>query len=261
MPNNLKVARWVRRIVAMTMPLFIGFSWMTLVIGPAYVRYEYGRPDFPSGLEGMPPATAAGLEMRPLAQNERLELALVAVAFLESWQPAEAAIAMLARQQLPGTDTPLYNQRELNHLVDVKRLTDGIRWLALATAVPVIGGFLFLSRWPRTRRHGYLALAQGGLLTLILTSGVASLIFFGWSFFFYQFHGLFFPSGTWLFAETDSLMRLYPEPLFYDAGLVMSGGTWLGGGLAMVAGCFLAWRCAVAEKEERQLAHVAEAIR
>lgn len=52
---------------------------------------------------------------------------MVAATYLESWQPADAAIVMLANQQLPRTGAPLYNQRELAHLVDVKRLTDGMR--------------------------------------------------------------------------------------------------------------------------------------
>lgn len=64
--ENLKAARWVRRVVVMAMPLFIGFSWMTLVIGPAYPRYEYARLDFPLDLEGIPPATAVSLGLLPL---------------------------------------------------------------------------------------------------------------------------------------------------------------------------------------------------
>ena len=151
MSENLKVARWVRRVVVTAMPLFIGCGWITLVIGPAYPRYEYARPDFPPDLNGISRATAVSLGLVPLTHAERLELALLAVTFLESWQLAETAIVMLAEQQLPHIGTPLYNQRELNHLVDVKHITDAIRWLALITAVPVIGGLLFLLRRPRTR--------------------------------------------------------------------------------------------------------------
>ncbi|MAU00617.1 MAG: hypothetical protein CL608_26025 [Anaerolineaceae bacterium] len=259
--ENLKAARWVRRVVVMAMPLFIGFSWLTLVIGPAYPRYEYAQLDFPLDLEGIPPATAVSLGLVPLTQAERLEVALVAVAYLESWQPAETAIVMLAEQQLLHTDVPLYNRRELNHMVDVKRITDTIRWLALATAVPVIGGLLFLFRRPQTRQAGYLALGQGGVVTVILLSGIAGLILFGWSFFFYQFHGLLFPSGTWTFAATDSLMRLYPERFFFDVGVVISVGAWLWGLLAAVAGHFLAWRAAITTGVTMRGTHVQEAVR
>lgn len=259
--ENLKAVRWVRRVVVMAMPLFIGFSRLTLIISPAYPRYEYAKPDFPLDLAEMPPATAVSLGLVSLTQAERLEVALVAVAYLESWQPAETAIVMLAEQQLPHTGAPLYNQRELSHLVDVKRITDTIRWLALATAVPVMGGLLFLLRRPRTRQMGYLALGQGGVFTVILLSGIAGLILFGWNFFFYQFHGLLFPSGTWTFAATDSLMRLYPERFFFDVGVIISLGAWLWGLLAAVAGYLLAWRAAITTGVTMRGTHVQEAVR
>lgn len=234
MSKNLKTAHWMRRVVVVSLPLFISFSWITLVVGPAYPRYEYRKPDFPPDSEPM-----------PLTQTERLELALVAVIFLESWQPVETAVTMLVEQQLPHTGLPLYTQRELDHLVDVKHITDTIRWLAMATAVPVIGGLLFLVRQPQTRRNGYLALGQGGLFAVILLSGIAGLILFGWNFFFYQFHGLLFPSGSWSFAQTDGLMRLYPERFFFDVGVVISVGAWLWGGTVAVVGYLLAWHTAV----------------
>lgn len=264
MSEDVKAARWIRRVVAMTMPLFIGSSWLTLVIGPAYPRYEYAKPDFPLDLEGMTPATAVNLGLVPLTPAERLDLTLPAVTYLESWQPAETAIVTLAEQQLPHTGAPLYNERELKHMVDVKRITDAIRWLALATVVPVIGGLLFLLRRPRTRQVGYLALGQGGVFTMILLSGIAGLILFGWSFFFYQFHGLLFPSGTWTFAATDSLMRLYPERFFFDVAVVISLGAWLWGLLAVVAGYLLAWRGTTITKETKEISrgtHVQEAVR
>jgi integral membrane protein (TIGR01906 family) len=243
------------------MPLFIGCGWITLVIGPSYPRYEYGKPDFPTDLEGMPLATAVSLGLVPLTHAVRLELALLAVTFLESWQPAETTIVMLAEQQLPHIGTPLYNQRELNHLVDVKHITDAICWLAPLTAMPVIGGLLFLLRRPRTRRVSYLALGQGGLFTGILLSGIAGLILFGWSFFFYQFHGLLFPSGTWTFAATDSLMRLYPERFFFDVGVIISLGAWLCGMLAALAGYLLAWRAAITTSVTIRGTHVQKAVR
>ncbi len=125
---------------------------------------------------------------------------------------------------------------------DVKQLTDTIRLLALATAVAVIGSLLLLWRRPQTRKRAYLAVGQGGLLTLILLSGITGLILFGWSFFFYQFHGLLFSAGSWSFSPTDSLMRLYPEQFFFNVGLIMSMGTWLLGLVTLLTGYFLAWR-------------------
>lgn len=96
---------------------------------------------------------------------------------------------------------------------------------------------------------------------MILLSGVAALILFGWSYFFYQFHGLLFPSGTWTFAATDSLMRLYPERFFFDVALVMSLGAWLGGLLAAMVGYPLAWRGTITTGVMMRGTHVQETVR
>lgn len=99
------------------------------------------------------------------------------------------------------------------------------------------------------------------MLTMIFLSGIAGLILFGWNIFFYQFHGLLFPAGTWTFAATDSLMRLYPERFFFDVGVVMSLGAWLGGLLAAMAGYLLAWREATTTGVMMRGTHVQEAVR
>jgi integral membrane protein (TIGR01906 family) len=230
----------VQRLVVMALPFCLGLGWLTLLISPAYPHYAYGRPDLPLDLAHLLPDLAdAGLIS--LSPAERLELALVAVAFLQSRQSPETAVYLLAEQRLPHTGAPLYNERELAHMVDVKRLTDRIRRLAWLTAVVVGGGLLGLLKHPQSRQSGYLALGRGGLLTLLLIGGLLGLIGLGWPFFFYQFHGLFFAAGTWSFAPTDSLMRLYPERFFFEFALLVSVGAWLWGLLATLTGYGLAW--------------------
>jgi integral membrane protein (TIGR01906 family) len=247
-------ARWplqlvVHRLVVLALPFCIGLGWLTLLIGPAYPRYAYGWPDLPPDpVHALP--DLADTDLIPLSPAERLELALVAVDFLQSPQPPEVAVYLLAEQRLPHTGLPLYNERELAHMVDVKRLTDRIRWLALLAAVVVGGGLLGLLKHPQTRQSGYLALGRGGLLTLLLLGGLAALIGLGWPFFFYQFHGLFFAAGTWSFAPTDSLMRLFPERFFFEFALLAGLGAWLWGLLAALTGYGLAWRLARIKEAE-----------
>lgn len=261
MSENLNAAQWVRRMVVIAMPLLISFSWITWVVGSAYPKYEYSKPDFPHDLDGMLPETAVDRELVPLSQAQRLELVLVAAAYLESWQPAKEAIAMLAVQKLPHIETPLYNQRELTHMIDVKHLTDAIRWVALVTAVIVGSSLGFLLARPQTRQLAYLSLGQGGLLTCALLTGLTAFIFFGWGFFFYQFHGLLFPSGSWTFDATDGLIRLYPERFFFDVGVVISGGALLWGVLTALGGYLLTWRAAnVGARKMNRGAHVPQAV-
>jgi integral membrane protein (TIGR01906 family) len=223
----LWLRRWRSPLIVLLLPVCLALGWITVVIGPSYPRYAYAQPWLP------PDAEWSG--------EQRLALALVAVAYLESWQPA-TAVGRLADQQQPGTERPLYQARELAHLQDVKRLTDGIRLLAIVAGGVVGGCWLSLWRQSATRRQSWRAVGQGGWLTVGLLTGVGGLLLLAWPFFFYQFHGLLFAPGSWSFAAEDSLMRLYPEPFFYAVGLLMSGGSWLGGWLALLVGYGLASR-------------------
>ena len=65
---------------------------------------------------------------------------------------------------------------------------------------------------PRLLRRGvWLAL---GLMALVL---VSSLLDF--DAFFTRFHQVFFQEGSWVFDEQDTLIQLYPLPLWVDAVL------------------------------------------
>jgi integral membrane protein (TIGR01906 family) len=49
-----------------------------------------------------------------------------------------------------------------------------------------------------------------------------------WDTFFTAFHQLFFAGGTWVFAYSDTLIRLFPEQFWFDAALTVGGLTLLG---------------------------------
>ena len=68
----------------------------------------------------------------------------------------------------------------------------------------------------------YAAIMGGGIATTILLLAIALFILLGWSVFFVQFHELLFPPGTWTFAYSDSLIRLFPEKFWFDLGVIMS---------------------------------------
>jgi integral membrane protein (TIGR01906 family) len=202
----LKFIRW---LVVVSMPIFLGFNTITLMISDAYPTYQYNNPNFPPDLFGF-------------TVEERLELALVAVGYLQRSEPADGVIYLLEEQRIPGTDQPLYNQREIEHMVDVKRLTDAIRTGGIIAAVIVLGGLILLLARPQTRPQGYLALWRGGLATTGVLLLIALFILVGWSVFFVWFHQLLFPPDTWMFSYSDSLIRLFPEKFWFDFGVILS---------------------------------------
>ncbi|MCB0037664.1 MAG: DUF1461 domain-containing protein, partial [Anaerolineales bacterium] len=173
-----------------------------------YPAWEYQR--IPPDTYGWTPET-------------RLALAQATLDYMQRPEPAEEVIYILEDLRLPEDETqPLYNEREIEHMLDVKRLTDGIRRLWWITTVIVVGGLIFLLAREQTRLVGYQAIYGGGITTVIILAGIALFIGVGWSFFFVFFHELLFPPGTWTFYYTDSLIRLFPERFWFDIGVILS---------------------------------------
>jgi integral membrane protein (TIGR01906 family) len=162
------------------------------------------------------------LGLQPLTQEERRSLALVAFAYLQQREPATETIYLLEEQRLPGDARPLYNEAEISHMIDVKNGTDTVgrlNWLFMAF---VVLGLILLFLGPETRLDGFEAIMYGGVVTTALLLLIALFILLGWNIFFVQFHELLFPPGTWTFAYTDSLIRLFPEKFFFDLGVLLS---------------------------------------
>lgn len=214
----------VRWLIVLAMPLLLGLGTIRAIIAWDYPSFEYARiaPD------------RYGFTL-----EERLELAHGTLDYLQRSEPAEEVIYLLEDLRLPGTDRPLYNEAEIGHMIDVKNVADVFTRVVWITAVMVIGGLLFLLLRPETRPEGYKAIFQGGLATTAVLLFIALFILLGWSIFFVQFHELLFPPGTWTFAYTDSLIRLFPEQFWFDIGVIISLGTLVEGILVAVVGYFL----------------------
>jgi integral membrane protein (TIGR01906 family) len=122
---------------------------------------------------------------------------------------------------------PLYIERELSHMVDVKVLVQAMirAWLLLTAFLTLIGfGFLrfriILDFWKSVRTGAYITIF--GLLAILI--GVA-LSFYQ---LFTLFHRLFFEGDTWLFEFSDTLIRLFPLVFWRDAFALMGILTILG---------------------------------
>lgn len=219
------------------MPFFLGLGVITLIISPAYPTYEYGKASFPEDPYGF-------------TQAQRLDLALVAVDYLSRFAPAEDVIHLLEDQTIPGTDQPLYNDREIGHMVDVKKVSDRLRLIGFFAGLIVIGGLIFLWATPTHRLDGHLALRNGGLLTTGVLFIIALFILLAWSIFFVQFHELLFPPGSWTFSYSDSLIRLFPEKFWFDIGVIISVGTLFIGLDVAALGWYLLRRASPASAKE-----------
>ncbi|MEZ4512497.1 MAG: TIGR01906 family membrane protein [Chloroflexota bacterium] len=214
----------IRWLVIIAMPFFLGLGMIRAVLAWDYPSFEYAR--IPPDQYGFTP-------------EERLSLAHATLDYMQRPEPAEEVIYLLQELRISGTGQPLYNEREIGHMLDVKHLTDAIARVWWVAAVIVVGGLIYLLAQPALRTAGYRAIMQGGLATVIVLAAIALLIVLGWSFFFVQFHELLFPPGTWTFYYTDGLIRLFPEQFWFDVGVIISGGALLLGIIVMVVGRWL----------------------
>ena len=225
--NNKALQTIVRWLVILAMPFFLGLGMIRAIIAWDYPAFEYPRiASDPFGF----------------TDEERLELARGTLRYLQRSEPAAEVINLLEELRLPGTDEPLYNEREIGHMIDVKNVADGMKRVTYAAGA-IVGIGLALLLVPRaTRYYGWRTLFYAGLATVIALAAIALAILVAWPIFFTQFHELLFPPETWTFAYSDSLIRLFPEQFWFDIGVLVSVGTLVLGALVALAGYMLSRR-------------------
>ncbi len=214
----MTIVRW---LVILAMPFFLGLGTIRAIIAWDYPAFEYNRiaPD-----------------MFGFTNEQRLELARGTLEYLQRSEPASEVIYMLRDLRFPGTDTSLYVESEISHMIDVKVVADGMRNVATIAGLIVVIGLAIQLIPARTRPYGWRTLMLAGLATIILLALIALSILLFWDVFFVQFHELLFPPGTWTFAYTDSLIRLFPEQFWFDIGVLITVTTLLLGILAASIG-------------------------
>jgi integral membrane protein (TIGR01906 family) len=129
---------------------------------------------------------------------------------------------------LDGT-APILDASERSHMQDVGGL---VRVLAVLEAAALLT-LVITWRWlhhERAYRGQLLLRAAAGV-------GVAALVlavFFALSFdtAFAAFHAIFFRAGTWQFGPDSNLIRLFPEPLWFETSLLAGAAIVLGALLA-----------------------------
>jgi integral membrane protein (TIGR01906 family) len=209
---------FARGIAIILVPIVLILTSVRLVLNPWFLEFEYRTPNFPADSYGF-------------SQEERLRYARIALDYLLN----EEDISFLAEQRFPAGEqapppscammedcTRMYNQRELQHMVDVKEVVQASLkvWYGAMLILMVLGVWAWRGEWVEDYRW---ALARGGLLTLILIFGVLLLVLAAFGVFFVAFHEVFFEAGTWTFLWSDTLIRLFPERFWRDTFLVVGG--------------------------------------
>jgi integral membrane protein (TIGR01906 family) len=207
-------------LVTILVPVALIGLGLRILLSPLFLKMEYNMPYFPPDEYGFTKA-------------DRLKWAPYALDYLVN----SADISYLGDLKFENGDR-LYNERELSHMADVKRVTQNALnvWyiaLALLTLLGIWswrGGGMEIYR-QGLMRGGWLMVGLAVVIGAIAIIGIAINpdIFFS---FFTAFHHLFFTGDSWLFYFSDTLIRLFPIRFWQDAFL-FAAVIALGGGVAL----------------------------
>jgi len=112
----------------------------------------------------------------------------------------------------------LFNEKEKEHLIDVKNLMQKFLIFLNVIAVLLIILIFSLSFIDKKKLIKNLSLVfiWGGIITFADALCFGLLIKINFKGMFNLFHKMFFKAGTWLFDSNESLVRIYQERIFYD---------------------------------------------
>lgn len=209
--------------VTLLIPIALVGLGLRVLLTPFFLQVEYNMPYFPPDQYGFTKA-------------DRLKWAPYALNYLTN----DADISYLANLKFDDGKS-LYNERELSHMNDVKRVTQGALkvWYISLAALALLGVWAWAGGWGQAYRLG---LMRGGWLMVILAITIGLIAVVGISIdpdlffrFFAGFHSLFFEGDSWLFLFSDTLIRLFPIRFWQDAFL-FAALIALGGGAALGLG-------------------------
>ena len=190
--------------------VFLILTGVRLLLTDVFVQIEYNMPGFPDDPYGM-------------TKQERLEFAPIALEFLLNG----ADESFLGDLEF-ADGTPLYNERELRHMVDVQVLTIQFLGVWRWSVILLVGLGLGAWRGKWWDRFGQM-LSSAGLFTIIALLTLLLLMFLSFDAVFTNFHRIFFQGDSWLFLYSDTLIRLFPLRFWQDAFILVGVFTLLGG--------------------------------
>jgi integral membrane protein (TIGR01906 family) len=195
-------ARWpgiAAGFVTVTLPLFLLLTGVLLLLLTArwWVPAEYRMPWFPADRYGF-------------TLEDRLKWSRVDIEFLLGSDEIDYYEGFFL-----DDGAPMHNDRELRHMEDVKTLVGMMRGAWIVSVVILVGASLALLR-AREGARLLEAYRVGSLAALLILVGIGLLLLFAFGFLFVGFHRIFFEGNTWIFAFSDTFIRLYPQRFWQD---------------------------------------------
>ncbi len=205
-------------LITLLIPFILIGLGIRVLLTPLFPDIEYRMPYFPPDIYGF-------------SMQDRLHWGMSGIDYLLN----SADISYLGDLKF-SDGTPLFTEPELSHMHDVKVVVQNFLhiWYIVILVLILFGIWAWRGgTWLDTfiqglRRGGWLTLALALTIGVIATIGASGNGDLFWSF-FAGFHGLFFQGNSWLFPDSDTLIRLYPLQFWQDAVLYIGIVAALGG--------------------------------
>ncbi len=223
METSTATPSWIglaRSGLQLLLPVAMVLTSVRLLLTEAFVRLEYSLPGLPADRYGF-------------TTGDRTHHAGIALDYLLN----SAGIEFLGDQRF-ANGAPVYNERELQHMEDVKRVTQTalkVGWVG----VGLVLGLSLLIWQVAGGRPALESLQAGSRLTAILMIVLGTGLVVGFAVVFVGFHQVFFPPGTWTFRFEDTLIRLFPERFWQVAFGAVALATLVQAGLGWLIARFL----------------------
>ena len=224
MEKTLKpILHW---LVTLATPIILCTLIILVLLSPVFISFEYRRPGFPEDSYGF-------------SMAERLEFGNQTRRYLVT----RDSLDTLRQLEFENGD-PIYKERELSHLEDVKVVIQGLlRVFYISLVVFTFGGYLAQRNKWQDEFLG--AISRGGRLSAILLVTVLFFTLISFRALFTLFHRIFFEGDSWLFFFSDTLIRLFPMQLWQDVFLLFGVST-------LAVGGFIGWGIPVLRRNLRK---------
>jgi len=192
----------VKILLVISIPLFIILTSIRILTNPLFPQFEYNTPGFPPDPYGFTKADRlnyAGISIDYLLDNSD-------ISYFDQFKLADGS--------------PMYNERELSHMRDVKILIQNafLGWGILGILLILAG---VISWQQKNLGPFFMALSRGGWATLVIIGLILVGVVVSFNGLFTDFHRIFFTGDTWLFYYSDTLIRLFPMQFWQDAFIWM----------------------------------------
>jgi integral membrane protein (TIGR01906 family) len=210
-------------LVSLLVPIALIGTALRILLSPIYINIEYRMPYFPADYYGF-------------TQQDRLRWAPFALKYLVN----NSDVSYLGDLKFDD-GVPLYNERELSHMADVKNVVRSAlnAWMVSLAILIVLAIFAYRGKWTPVYING---LRRGGIWMIGLAVALGLIVGVGivadpnvFEQFFIFFHSIFFKGDSWLFEFSDTLIRLFPIRFWEDAFL-WAAILALGGGIGLAFG-------------------------